>query len=191
MSDLEHLTARKSRDIFIARVRRQDYAAALLFSIFADRSFLARSSSCLRDAVRFLPARLMKYVSIRIPEPGPFGDTFFDASVLAMTGALLLKRSCGGFVESVFTSFTHFFLVRHSLGFRRSGFLVHRCSSRIVWMRRLLRGVYTDSIATGDNPVLLAPGITPSIASASYRILNKKNGGSYPWQMHRTCWLIG
>jgi hypothetical protein len=29
----------------------------------------------------------MKYVSIRKPEAGPFGDTFFDASVLAMVEA--------------------------------------------------------------------------------------------------------
>lgn len=47
---------------------------------------------------------------MRMPEAGPFGDTFFDASERAITAALLLNRSCGGCVESVVTFFTHFFL---------------------------------------------------------------------------------
>jgi hypothetical protein len=41
-----------------------------------------------------------------MPEPGPFGETFFDASERAMTLALLVKRSLGGWVESVVTVFT-------------------------------------------------------------------------------------
>lgn len=45
----------------------------------------------------------MKYVSILIPEPGPLGDTFFEASVLAMTDALLVNSPRGGNVETVFT----------------------------------------------------------------------------------------
>lgn len=69
----------------------------------AWRSFLARSSSFLRVALRPLPARLMKYVSMRMPDDGPLGETFFEASDRAMTGALLVKSSLGGCVESVVT----------------------------------------------------------------------------------------
>jgi len=47
---------------------------------------------------------------MRMPEAGPFGETFFEASERAMTGALLVKRSLGGWVESVVTVFTHRFL---------------------------------------------------------------------------------
>src|SRR5581483_203655 len=43
---------------------------------------------------------------MRMPEPGPLGETFFEARVRAMTGALLVKRSFGGCVESVVTVFT-------------------------------------------------------------------------------------
>lgn len=46
---------------------------------------------------------------MRMPEAAPFGETFFDASDRAMTGALLVNRSGGGWVESVVTFFTHFF----------------------------------------------------------------------------------
>jgi hypothetical protein len=38
-----------------------------------------------------------------MPEPGPFGETFVEASVRAMTAALLLNNPCGGWVESVVT----------------------------------------------------------------------------------------
>ena len=38
----------------------------------------------------------MKYVSIRMPETGPLGETFLEASVLAMTGALLVNSPGGG-----------------------------------------------------------------------------------------------
>jgi len=69
----------------------------------AWRSFLARSNSFLREALRPLPARLMKYVSMRMPDDGPLGETFFEASARAMIGALLVKRSLGGWVESVVT----------------------------------------------------------------------------------------
>ncbi len=40
---------------------------------------------------------------MRMPEDGPLGETFFEASERAMTGALLVKRSLGGWVESVVT----------------------------------------------------------------------------------------
>ena len=45
---------------------------------------------------------------MRIPEDGPFGDTFFDASERAMVAALLLKRPACGWVESVVTFADHF-----------------------------------------------------------------------------------
>jgi len=33
---------------------------------------------------------------MRIPEPGPLGDTFFDANTLAIVEALFLNRPGGG-----------------------------------------------------------------------------------------------
>ncbi len=66
----------------------------------------ARSSSFFRLALRPFPPRLMKYVSMRIPDDGPFGETFFDASARAISGALFVKRPFCGCVESVDTCFT-------------------------------------------------------------------------------------
>jgi len=43
----------------------------------------------------------MKKVSIRIPELGPLGETFFDARLRAISGALFLNKPSGGCVESV------------------------------------------------------------------------------------------
>jgi hypothetical protein len=51
----------------------------------------------------------MKYVSIRIPEAGPFGETVFDDSVLAIVAALFVNKPAGGWVESVVTPATHRF----------------------------------------------------------------------------------
>jgi len=49
---------------------------------------------------------LMKKLSMRMPEAGPFGDTFFDASVRAMRGALFRNKPSGGYVDSVLTRAT-------------------------------------------------------------------------------------
>jgi hypothetical protein len=46
---------------------------------------------------------------MRIPEPGPFGETFREASARAMVLALLVNNPGGGCVESVLTFATHFF----------------------------------------------------------------------------------
>jgi hypothetical protein len=46
---------------------------------------------------------------MRMPEAGPLGETFFEARERAMTGALFVKRSFGGCVESVVTFFTQRF----------------------------------------------------------------------------------
>jgi len=48
----------------------------------------------------------MKKVSIRIPEPGPFGETFFEARVRAIVAASFVNRFFGGWVESVVTRAT-------------------------------------------------------------------------------------
>jgi len=53
----------------------------------------------------------MKYVSMRIPDLGPLGETFFDARVRATVAASLLNRPSGGCVESVVTFATHRFFV--------------------------------------------------------------------------------
>jgi hypothetical protein len=51
----------------------------------------------------------MKYVSMRMPELGPLGETLFEAKLLAMVLALLVNNPGGGWVESVFTFATHRF----------------------------------------------------------------------------------
>ena len=45
-----------------------------------------------------------------MPEPGPFGDTFREARVLAIVAAFFLNNPSGGKVDSVFTRATHRFL---------------------------------------------------------------------------------
>jgi hypothetical protein len=75
-------------------------------SIFESNCF-ALSSSARRSELRPRPARFMKYVSIRMPEPGPLGETLFEAKVLAIVLALLVNNPAGGWVESVFTFATH------------------------------------------------------------------------------------
>lgn len=69
----------------------------------------AFSSSALRSFVRPFPPRLRKYVNMRSPETGPFGDTFFDARLRAMAAALLVNSPGGGWVESVLTLLTQRF----------------------------------------------------------------------------------
>src|SRR5207253_80075 len=56
----------------------------------------AFSNSAFRAALSPRPARLMKYVSILMPDPGPLGETFFEARVCAMVAAFLVKRPAGG-----------------------------------------------------------------------------------------------
>jgi hypothetical protein len=70
---------------------------------------LAFSSFAFRDALRFFPARLMKNVNMRIPELGPFGETFFDASSRAMVSGSLVNNPSRGYVDVVFTLPDHFF----------------------------------------------------------------------------------
>lgn len=60
-----------------------------------------------------------------MPEPGPLGETRFEASVRAIVSALLVNSPSGGCVESVFTLATHrllevfdFTLVEFFLGMR-------------------------------------------------------------------------
>jgi len=56
---------------------------------------------------------------MRIPDPGPLGETFFDAKVRAMVFASLVKSPGGGYVDSVFTQATQ----RLGLGFCSRGIL--------------------------------------------------------------------
>jgi hypothetical protein len=46
-----------------------------------------------------------------MPEPGPFGETFLEAKLLAIVLALLVNNPGGGWVESVFTFATHRFFL--------------------------------------------------------------------------------
>jgi hypothetical protein len=72
-------------------------------SIVLESNCFALSSSARRSELRPRPARFMKYVSIRMPEPAPFGEMFFEAKVLAIVRALFVNNPGGGWVESVFT----------------------------------------------------------------------------------------
>jgi hypothetical protein len=51
---------------------------------------------------------------MRIPDCGPFGETFLEANALAIVGAFFVNSPLGGCVESVLTWLTHlfFFLLR-------------------------------------------------------------------------------
>src|SRR5215472_2576872 len=52
--------------------------------ILRDSNRFAFSSSARREACSPFPARLMKYLNMRKPDCGPFGETFLEASVLAI-----------------------------------------------------------------------------------------------------------
>jgi hypothetical protein len=58
-----------------------------------------------------------------MPDAGPLGETFFEARLRAMTGALFVKRSLGGWVESVVTLRTQRFL-EADFFFEAEGFFV-------------------------------------------------------------------
>ena len=56
-----------------------------------------------------------------MPEPSPFGLTFFEPIMRAMLRASLVNVSGGGKVETVFTSRTHFFLATVKAGASKLG----------------------------------------------------------------------
>jgi hypothetical protein len=74
-----------------------------------ESSSFARLSSAFLDGFRFLPALFMKKVNILIPDPGPLGETFFEASERAIVSAPFVKSPSGGNEETVFTLCDHFF----------------------------------------------------------------------------------
>ena len=76
----------------------------------SESSALAFSSSLLRFPLKFFPARFIKKFNMRIPDPGPLGETFLDARDLAIVSASLVKSPGGGKVETVFTCPDHRFV---------------------------------------------------------------------------------
>lgn len=60
------------------------------------RSVLALCSSRRLLTLSLFPARLIKYVSMRMPEPGPLGETFFEANDRAIVEASFVKSPFGG-----------------------------------------------------------------------------------------------
>lgn len=62
----------------------------------SESSDFARFNVARLLALRLRPARLMKKVSIRMPEPGPFGETRLEAKVRAIVAASLLNSPAGG-----------------------------------------------------------------------------------------------
>src|SRR6185312_2560404 len=76
----------------------------------SESSALAFSSSLLRFPLKFFPARFIKKFNMRIPEPGPLGETFLDARDFAIVSASLVKSPSGGKVETVFTCPDHRFV---------------------------------------------------------------------------------
>jgi hypothetical protein len=92
-----------------ADARREAGAhAALFFFTRSESNCFALSSFALRAALRFFPARFTKNVSMRIPEPGPFGETLFEASARAIVSGSFVKSLSGGYVDTVFTLPDHF-----------------------------------------------------------------------------------
>ena len=93
---------------------KSNYLFADLF--FWDCNILfAFSNSRLREAGMSLPARLMKYCIIRMPEPIPLGLTFFEAICRAIVSASLVNIPFFGNVDSVLTFLTHRFLLLPTL----------------------------------------------------------------------------
>ena len=128
-----------------------------------DKSAFALCNSARREGLRPRPARLMKYVNIRIPEPGPLGETFFEAKASAIADAFFLNSPGGGWVESVFTEAIHFFalLFRGRLRFikdsegsseRRSGRPFARDFSALFTG---LRKTDRDSLLAAPHPAAL------------------------------------
>ena len=81
----------------------------------AERRVFALWSSARRAALSPRPARFMKYVSIRMPDPGPLGETLLDASSLAIVAALFVNSPARGCVESGVTLATHRFFFRFGI----------------------------------------------------------------------------
>jgi len=94
------------------------FVAADLFAclIRSESKTFAFCSSARRAVLSPRPARLMKYVSIRMPDPGPFGETRLEASVRAIVAALFVNNPAGGWVESVFTLATQRFFFWAGIG---------------------------------------------------------------------------
>jgi hypothetical protein len=96
---------------FCCLTKHSQLARACAAFTRSERSFLALLRADFLEALKVLPARLIKNVSMRIPEPGPLGETFFDARVRAIVSGSLLNNPSGGCVESVLTLPDHLFAV--------------------------------------------------------------------------------
>jgi hypothetical protein len=64
--------------------------------IFWESNFFALSNSRFRVALRPRPARLMRQLSMRMPDAGPFGETRFEARDLAIAAASRVNNPSGG-----------------------------------------------------------------------------------------------
>jgi hypothetical protein len=104
------------KQVFDAKTgpQREDLLSFFFFcrAIFCASRVFALCKVAFRRALKPLPARLMKYVSILMPDDGPLGETRLDARARAMLAALLVKSPLGGCVESVRTLATHRFVAR-------------------------------------------------------------------------------
>lgn len=118
--------SRNTDQIYITLKVHATFLASDFFTMRAERSSLAFCSSARRLAVSPRPARFMKYVSIRMPDPGPFGETFFEARVRAIVAALFVNNPGGGWVESVLTVDTHLLPVRLGITLLHESFFAWR-----------------------------------------------------------------
>src|SRR5215470_5867928 len=105
---------------------------------------------------------------MRKPDCGPFGETFLEASVLAIVAALFVNRPVGGCVESVLTFEIHrFCFVRGIESLRQA----HRSAGEVVAARAacavLRTGPYIGNYTRvcGDNTVLAVSGQYPEAGS--------------------------
>jgi hypothetical protein len=147
----------------------------------------------------------MKYVSIRKPEAGPFGDTFFDASVLAMVEAFSVNSPLGGWVESVLTLAIHSFvfgrvLIRPLAVLAMVSFLLRTAILRLVFEVSLkpIARLYRDLLqcprlfekmgrTRHDRKLLDAPQCAQSRAVeldhlAVFASNNEERWRFHPWQ---------
>src|ERR1019366_3159686 len=84
---------------------------------------------------------------MRMPDPMPFGETFFEASVRAIVAALLVNKPRGGCVESVVTFATHRFFFPVDIG------KVHRFCVRLSCVSR---GERAEVLALASFGVFIA-----------------------------------
>lgn len=138
-----------------------------------ESSLLALCSSARRAALSPRPARLIKYVSIRMPDCGPLSETFFDASTRAIVPASFLNNPAGGCVESVFTEATHLRRVRSAISILHNSNRTHLLPSAIpkmVYRLLIICSLCGRCVVFSDGLDYLLPALGRAQASVTFDI---------------------